>query len=86
MTIIKTIKKSNRVAVFGHQSPDGNCLGSISAISFLCKKLGKQVDCFIDDDLPLKYQFISYSNLNQCEFDINNYDLLICVDVASEKL
>ena len=46
--IIKLIKKSNRVAVFAHLSADADCLGSQSAISFLCKNLGKKVDNYID--------------------------------------
>ena len=40
--IISLIKKSKNVAVFGHQSPDGDCLGSISAISFLLQELDKR--------------------------------------------
>ncbi len=84
--IFKIIKNSKRVAVFAHQSPDGDCLGSSYAISFLCKKFGKDVDVFIDDDLTAPYDFIKYENLNTCEFDENNYDLLISTDVATSKL
>ena len=49
--IFNLIKNSKRVAVFAHQSPDGDCLGSSYAISFLCKSFGKEVDVFIDDAL-----------------------------------
>lgn len=86
--IFKIIKNSKRVAVFAHQSPDGDCLGSSYAISFLCQKFGKQVDVFIDDDLTknVKYGFVKFDNLNRCEFDAKNYDLLISTDVAASRL
>ena len=74
------------MAVFGHQSPDGDCLGSISAISFLCKIYNKRVDAFIDDEISKKYSFIEIDNLNKVEFDEKNYDWLISVDVASAKM
>lgn len=84
--IIKIIKKSKSVAVFGHQSPDGDCLGSISAISFLCKKLKINVDCFIDDTISERYKFLDFSEINKKVFSKNKYDLLITVDVANAKL
>ena len=84
--IIKIIKKSKNVAVFGHQSPDGDCLGCISAISFLCKKLNKNVHCFIDDDIAKRYKFLDFSEINKNVFSKNQYDLLISVDVANSKL
>ena len=84
--IIKLIKKSKNVAVFGHQSPDGDCLGSISAISFLLENFGKKVDAFIDDDIHKRFDFMSFDNINQKEFDVQNYDLFISVDVAGYNL
>ena len=84
--LIKIIKKSKRVAVFGHQSPDGDCLGCISALSFLFKKYNIQYDNFIDDDIPERLRFLQLKDVNSIEFDINNYDLLISVDVASARL
>lgn len=84
--IISLIKKSKNVAVFGHQSPDGDCLGSISAISFLIKNFGINVDAFIDDDIPPRLTFLKYDNINTKDFELKNYDLLITVDVASERL
>ena len=84
--LIKSLKNCKSVAVFGHQSPDGDCLGSISAISFLLKKLGAtNVDLFVDDDIIKKYQFMEY-DVNKKEFNIKNYDTIITVDVAAERL
>lgn len=84
--LIKQLKKCKSVAVFGHQSPDGDCIGSISAISFLLKCYNANIDIFIDDDIPERLQFLNIDNINIKEFDKNNYDTLITVDVAGERL
>ena len=84
--LLKKIKQSKNVAVFGHQSPDGDCLGSISAIYFLCKNFNKNVDVFIDDLIPQKYNFLNFDFLKNDDVELNKYDLLISVDVASLKL
>ena len=85
--IIKIIKQSKRVAVFAHLSADADCLGSLSAISFLCKTYGKRVDCYIDDDkLKDNYKFMDINvNLGN-KFDGKDYDLLISVDIAAERM
>lgn len=85
--IIKLIKKSNRVAVFAHLSADADCLGSQSAISFLCKKLGKKVDNYIDDEKIAAYCTFIETNVNLgAVFNPNDYDLLIAVDIAAERM
>ena len=85
--IIKLIKKSNRVAVFAHQSADADCLGSQSAISFLCKQFGKKVDNYIDDDKIASYCKFIETNVNLgALFNPRDYDLLIAVDIATERM
>ncbi len=83
-TILQKIKQSTSVAVFGHQSPDGDCLGCLSAIYFLCQKLNKNVNAFVDDNLPNRYAFLDTRFLNSIPFDSKNYDLFISVDVADK--
>lgn len=82
--ILKKIKHSSKVAVFGHQSPDGDCVGCLAAISFLCEKFGKTVDAFVDDEIPSRLLFLDTKFINKCEFDEKNYDLFISVDVADK--
>lgn len=85
--IIKVIKKSKRVAVFAHQSADPDCLGSLSAISFLCQQLGKKVDSYVDDEkLPKNYAFMDINVNLSSIFEPSDYDLLISVDVSAPKL
>lgn len=83
---LKIVKKAKSVAVIGHQSPDGDCLGSVSAIYFLCKKYKKITDAFIDDEISSKYKCLNFSYIKSESIDLLKYDLVISVDVASAKL
>jgi len=49
----------NRIAVSGHQSPDGDSIGSCFACaSLLHQATGKEVDCFIFGNLPKRYEYL----------------------------
>lgn len=48
-----------RIAVSGHQSPDGDSIGScIACSSMLHQATGKTVDCFIFGPLPKRYEYL----------------------------
>lgn len=84
--IYNLIKNSNKLAVFGHQSVDADCLGSMSAIYFLIKSLNKHVDAFCDDDkVNSRYGFMNYTKPMNGDIT-EKYDTVISVDVASSRL
>ncbi len=48
-----------KIAVSGHQSPDGDSIGSCFACaSMLHQATGKDIDCFIFGPLPARYEFL----------------------------
>lgn len=49
---ISKILQHQKVAVFSHVRPDGDCLGSQAALSLWLKKNGVTVSAFNEDDLP----------------------------------
>ncbi|MBQ2644748.1 DHH family phosphoesterase [bacterium] len=49
----------DRIAVSGHQSPDGDSIGSCFACASLLHQVtGKDVDCFIFGPLPKRYEYL----------------------------
>ena len=62
--IVNTLKQANRVAIFIHTNPDGDCLGAASALKQALVLLNKSVDIFSDSVVSENY------NLS-CS--INNY-------------
>ncbi|MGN1227780.1 MAG: bifunctional oligoribonuclease/PAP phosphatase NrnA [Christensenellales bacterium] len=74
----------NKVAVFSHKSPDGDCLGAGMALYYFFNKIGKDVDLYCDDSIHENFHFLVKDTYNR-ELLHKNYDLLISVDCADEK-
>lgn len=83
--IAEKIRKANHIVITSHQSPDGDCLGSILALGLSLKKLGKQVDMIIDDDLPPYLQYLPRIEEITRPKEDQSYDLMIVVDLGDLK-
>lgn len=87
--ILNLIKASSDILIITHINPDGDTLGSASALKcFITDVLGKNCDILIqikdNFEFPNTYSFLPY--LNQAKnFSTleDKYDLAIAVDVAS---
>lgn len=84
---IKLLKKSNKIALFSHSSPDPDTIGSTIALFIALKNMGKKVDLYCEDDIPENYNFLEpVKNYNSCAFNCLDYELLVAVDVASSHM
>lgn len=83
-SIAKKILKAERIAVFGHVSPDLDCLGSAFSLhEGLTKQLNKAVDIFADGKVERYGELIDVDILNAKEFIYSAYDLIIAVDTST---
>lgn len=58
------LEAASRVAILGHIHPDGDALGSTTAMAlFLKEKLGKEVSCILPDTPPENLHFILASTI-----------------------
>ena len=83
--ILNLINNSSRVLIITHVNPDGDTLGSASALkSFIGEKADILIQIEDNFQFPNTYSFLPYlnfaKNLSTVE---NDYDLVIAVDVAS---
>ena len=79
--IIDELKNCNNVAIFTHVNPDGDCLGSASALKQALVKLNKTADIYCHDNASENYLFIKHiDKLNQPQN--TNYDLAVAVDCS----
>ena len=83
--IVDILKNSERVAIFVHINPDGDCLGSASALKEALVSLNKQVDIFSDSVIAENYLFIKHLNEVKYEDKVSGYDLLVAVDCSDSK-
>lgn len=83
--IINTLRKSNRIGITFHSSPDGDALGSTLALMQGLKKLGK--DCYIisKDKAPGVYKFLPYiDNVNTSNGEvIEETDCVVVLDCGN---
>ena len=83
--IANAIKKSKKMAIIGHISPDLDCLGSAFSLKeVLSKNFNIKVSVFADGKIKENEKEIFYpNNLETKEFKAKDYDLIITVDTPN---
>jgi len=82
--VVKALKKSKRVAVIAHTSPDPDCMGSMTALSSILTRIGKYVEIF-DDTKTLSDVLLSFNlpeNISR-ELNPDQFDTIVVVDCNS---
>ncbi len=83
--IIKLIKKSKSIAIFSHENPDPDAIGSALALFYALDGMGKKVGLFCSGEMSAKYEFLRcYDRYNTQ--NLNEIALYIAPDVASETM
>ena len=83
--IVNNLLNCERVAIFIHTNPDGDCLGSASALKQALVSLNKTVDIFSDSLIPENYNFIKYATEIKHDDNVDGYDLHVAVDCSEIK-
>lgn len=93
--VIHEIKGHNSFLILVHDKPDGDAIGSSTALALFIKKLGKTAVILSPSDIPQRLHFlkdenvtyINYiDNVSNIENKISGYDYIISIDVASYEL
>jgi Exopolyphosphatase-related proteins len=91
--LFSLIIESKKIAIIGHSNPDGDCIGSVSALYNYLVGLGKSVSSLVPNKYPLFLSFLdphksiydASSDIAKTQIIINNADLIICVDFNGLK-
>lgn len=83
---IKTeIEQASEILVTTHIAPDGDALGSLTAVGQLLHKMGKQFDLVCDDGILRKFEYLPLAKEVRRRVDRKKiYDLMIAVDCGDE--
>jgi phosphoesterase RecJ-like protein len=83
-TVIQfAIEKANRVLVIAHVDPDGDAIGSLTAMGQALQQLGKRVTLACDDAVPPRFQNLPLAGEIRRAVNVGvAYDLVIAVDCA----
>lgn len=73
---------ASKIAIASHLNPDGDNLGSLSALSKYLKKLGKEVYTIFDDIMIDDFKFLFEDVITYKSTDVGEVDLFITLDSA----
>ena len=80
------IEKANRVLVIAHMDPDGDAIGSLTAVGQALQQLGKRVTLACDDAVPQRFHYLPLAaDVRRAPNTDIHYDLVIAVDCADES-
>lgn len=83
--ILDEIKKAEKIVVLTHENPDGDAIGSATAMKFALDYLGKNADVIIPEYSKC-FGFLPGMDEVKKESDVAVYDLAITVDCADTKI
>lgn len=76
----KLIVDQDNILILTHVSPDGDTIGSATALCLALRKLGKKARVECADEVPQKFMFLEY------EDEVFEPEFIVAVDVASNEL
>ena len=80
-----TLEKSDHVLVITHVDPDGDAIGSLTAVGQALKQLGLRVTLACDDRIPARFRYLQMTSEAVRSTDPRiAYDLLFAVDCGDE--
>lgn len=83
--ILEEIKNANTIAILVHENPDGDAIGSATAMHLALKQLGKDSDVIIPE-YPKEFEFLPGAEDIIKESNVESYDLVLTLDCATVKL
>ena len=83
---IKILNKAKNIALFSHESPDPDTIGSTVALALMLKQKGKNISLFCESEIPAQYYFledVKFYNVKELD---DSFDLLCSVDIAAPEM
>lgn len=81
--IVGTSQKAQKIVIISHRNPDADSIGSNLALRQFLEAMGKEVVSACVDPVPKELLFLPGADTFRQSFDINETDLIICVDAGS---
>lgn len=80
------IDQANNIALLSHKSPDGDTVGANLALQKALRYLGKNVQSFARDPIPLGLQFMPGSDEFRPDLKEHEFDLFIAIDCGASYM
>jgi len=81
----QAIQQAEKIVLFTHVGPDGDALGSLTAMGQMLKAQSKQVTMVVDSPIPPRFAYLPVIEDVQAKLDSNTvFDLIITLDCGDE--
>ena len=80
--LLNKIKEADKIAIFNHEHPDGDAMGSAYALKLMLIGMGKRAEVFLRDGDTQTREFSFMKGKEPCGLKIGECDLKIAVDCA----
>ena len=85
-TIQETIDQAEKIVVITHVGPDGDAIGSLTAVGLALAQMGKRVDLMCDDNVPERFRYMALTDqVLRPNVNRSAYDLVVAVDCGDEQ-
>ena len=84
--ISEKLLAAKRIILLSHTNPDGDTVGSVTALSRALRLCGKETVCLCDIEIPERNLFICGEGAYTTSCEIRESDLVVSVDVASPQM
>ena len=82
--IIHQIENSENILLASHVSPDGDSVGSLTALGMCLEILGKKVTLYNESSIPAVYRFLpAIGRITKKIKDADNFDVAIILDCSN---
>ena len=79
----KSVAKAEKILLVAHKNPDGDTIGSATALFEIFQSFGKKCQIFCIDDFPADFGFLPHTENILRDFQVCDFDLVVTVDCGA---
>ena len=85
--VAAALRSHDRFIVTTHENPDGDALGSLLAMTFALRELGKDADMYLFGEVPIpnEYEFMDFAGIMRGPNPDSSGQVVVALDCANER-
>jgi phosphoesterase RecJ-like protein len=85
--VAEVLRSHDRFIVTTHENPDGDALGSLLAMTFALRELGKDADMYLFGEVPIpnEYEFMDFAGIMRGPNPDSSGQVVVALDCANER-
>jgi phosphoesterase RecJ-like protein len=85
--VAEALRSNDRFIVTTHENPDGDALGSLLAMTFALRELGKDAAMYLFGDVPIpnEYEFMDFAGIVRGPNPDSSGEVVVALDCANER-